>query len=52
MDIPDRQMYLAFLKALKARARNHGPLPEYVPEQWREYLLRIKSRHEFRRSAG
>lgn len=45
------QLSAAFLRALKARARQPGPLPPYVPDSLHGYLLRVKSRHTFQESA-
>lgn len=42
-----RQLAYKFLQALKRRAKQPGPLPDYVPEEWRGYLLRSKTRHQF-----
>jgi hypothetical protein len=50
-DMPDRplerQPAAALIAALRIKAKQPGPLPEYIPEQLRGWMLRQKTRHSF-----
>lgn len=43
----ERQLALAFIAALRKKARQPGPVPDYIPDSLRGWVLRMKTRHSF-----